>query len=157
MPWFVSPIKNIAFSYSIVSCNSSLGSNEGKIDFSEQIQPRNFRILCFVNLYNIKRQWQKKKEWLVWVNKTLSRNPFKSWSRVTSKSVLEHSQHISHMQALERTRLGLSPSFRWKWTSSRRNKAIFNPTPNTSQPPMICPVNGLWVYSTLGSPQHGHK
>lgn len=74
------------------------------------------------------------------------------------RSLMEHSQHISHMQRLETTRSGLPPSFRWKWTSSRWNKAIFNsPFSLPSRPPVMCPVNGLWVYSTAGSPQRGHK
>lgn len=31
------------------------------------------------------------------------------------------------------------------------------PSLATSRPPVMCPVNGLWVYSTAGSPQHNHK
>lgn len=37
-------------------------------------------------------------------------------------------------------------------------KPFLTPPPlASSRPPIICPVNGLWVYSTAGSPQHSHK
>lgn len=52
-----------------------------------------------------------------------------TWRRVMQRSLLEQSQHTLHAQGLETTHLGLPPSLRWKWTSSRGNKAIFNSPP----------------------------
>ena len=36
-------------------------------------------------------------------------------------------------------------------------KPFLTPPRATRRPPVMCPVNGLWVYSTAGSPQHCHK
>lgn len=36
-------------------------------------------------------------------------------------------------------------------------KPFLTPPLATRRPPVMCPVNGLWVYSTAGSPQHCHK
>lgn len=65
-------------------------------------------------------------ECLMCTNDRFCRNHPGTQSRAVRRSLLEHSQHISHMQGLKTTRLGFPPSFRWKWTSLRGNNAIFN-------------------------------
>lgn len=91
------------------------------------------------------------------INENFCRNHPGTRSRAEPRSLLEQSQHISHMRGLKTTRSGLPPSFRWKWTSSRGKTPFLTPLLATARPLVMCPVNGLWVYSTAGGPQHRHK